>query len=382
MNSTGKKLRLLVVAVVGGISARAAIVNYDGGDPNNNLFSSALNWASDTVPTTSVGTLSFSGSAVAPMGDPAIVDVAFAQDIAGMNVYHTVLPANDALIEIPAGKTLAMSSPVVGRPGNVSFGGTLMVRSGGTIINPFVNGGATSISMDRYGVYGSSQYGAGTLVLEHGASFRTAWINLGTNGTLHLEFGTTTVPTVEVSGNTAENNVLDGVVQLDLTNLTAAAGTHTLIDGTGGALLVGGLRNWLDDEAGYFSATGSFVHANFEVLNGANHMWSLSLSDGNQDLVFSLVGVEQLDATVRDTGTVISYSALPVSIGGVGAFSIGADGGESFLIDLSEVRSIDYVQLRKQFWTGDVPADLELAIYTGLAVTIPEIAASTNIVAK
>jgi hypothetical protein len=353
------------------LSAPAATTRYFTGAGGDNNFSTAANW--DTAPVAGDNICIHTEATTAL--NPAVWDAGFTADLSTVAVNSTNGATGDSYMEVASGVDQLFSNLQVGTLGTGTHHNYLTLKTGSTLANRYANGGATVIGAD-------AAYRSGQMTLEPGVSFQTAVLTVNDFGTLTYEFGVDSVSTLMTSRTTAGGaNTIDGLIQVDLSALTAA-GTYTLINSSSTNLLIGGtMRTWLDGAGGSSNGTGDFTSANFEVLNGGTNQWSVELADNNQDLIFSLNGIpdpEELDASVRDMATVISFSALPASLGGIETFSVGAGGGESFLIDLSEVRSIDYVQLRKQFWMGDVPADLELAIYTGSAQTIPEIARSTN----
>jgi len=134
-------------------------------------------------------------------------------------------------------------------------------------------------------------------VVEPGAFLLQTELTLDTYGELTFQFGADTVTTLQTSRNTAGGaNLLNGLLRVDLADLTTA-GTYTLIDsGSDNLLLSGALKDWLVAGGGSRSGTGDDAFANFAVTGTAgnanwteNHAWTLTTADGGRDLVLTVI---------------------------------------------------------------------------------------------
>ncbi len=288
-----EKIRMIIAALI--LVAGAAHAIKFTGEGADNLFSTAGNW--DTIPAAGDSVTQIDGGS--SFDSRIQVDGLWSTALGAVYIKQVFPSAGWAYVEVLDGAALEAVSVVFGQNGT-SRKGDLIVRSGSSLIAG--NGGNSgSLSI------GNASGGDGILTVEAGASFSGARLDLQETGTLVFEFGADSVSTFTSTRTTAGNaNVLDGVLQLDLSALDVA-GVYTLIDGSSDNLLIdGALKTWLDGNGGTVSGTGNLDTDLLDVVNASGVEWSLAVADSGRDLVFSVSKfgpiLERSAVAVQDTG--------------------------------------------------------------------------------
>jgi hypothetical protein len=253
---------------------------FTGNSGVDNNFSTAGNW--DRKPL--IGDTFVIGVTNATSIKPAIIDGGFSTVIANAKIHSTTnYGFGTAYAEIASNGLLKSSSVVVGQLDIVDLNGALTLRKGGSITATFPNSGQLSIGSETNG-------SVGNLFVEAGAAlFSAARVGLYKYGTLTFISDTNSVSTLQTTKTTVgTNNILDGLVQVDLAALATSC-TNTLINSSSTNLLIGGtMRTWLDGLGGSISGAGTYSSDNFAILNGGFNEWTLALADGNQDLTLTV----------------------------------------------------------------------------------------------
>jgi hypothetical protein len=267
-----------VLAVMSAVcSAQAALFTGAGSDQN---FSTTGNWDAFPIEGDSIA-ISVNGTSSAA---PAVVDSAFTAAVDLAKIYSEGTGGTGmAYAEVASGGTLKASAVLVGNAANQYYDGTLIVRTGGTVVNRYLNSGSLSIG-------GGDAGEVGIMTIESGASVTHTELNLQTQGSLTFEFGANSVSTFNSTRTTAGGaNTLNGLLQVDLGALTEA-GTYTLINSSDADLLIAGaLKTSLDAASGTITGTGNYSSANFAVLNGGTTQWELTTADDGQDLTLTVI---------------------------------------------------------------------------------------------
>jgi hypothetical protein len=233
-------------------------------------FSTAANW--DQVPVSKDVLRSVNGTSTSK---PALADPACSVDFG--NAYISPSAAGTAVVEVPSGAKLKAVNLYVGHNLQPAMGGQVTVRTGGALAGQF---GKIIIGAK----------GKGLLTVEPGVDLFWPGLDIGSAGTLTVQFGADSAATLKCDSKKDGRNTLDGLVQADLAQLKQA-GDYVLLDAAvqeiGGAL-----RTWLDAQGGSFSGSGDYTGVNFSVLNGGRWSWTLKLDDKNRDMVLMVAPVK------------------------------------------------------------------------------------------
>jgi hypothetical protein len=341
-----KKMALAAGLLAAG-SLQAAVVYFTGASGVDNNFSTVANWSAFPAvsgDTPQIAVTNINGIATSA-SNPAKVNAGWTNTFGTARIYsQTGYGQGMAYAEVMSGGLLKASILEVGNSGNVAFDGTLTLRSGGSIDTLANNTGSFKIGGETSGMVGD-------MVVEAGAAlFREPSLNLFTYGTLTFVCNSNSLSTLNTVRTTAgSSNLLNGLIQVDLSALTTA-GTYTLVNSSSTNLLIAGsMRTWLDSVGGSYSNSGDFANANFQVIGGNGKQWTLALADGNQDLTLTVIPVYTLTV---NSGT------------GSGSYA----SGQQVAIAASNLTSKAFVQ-----WTGDTPY-VNNVTYTNALVTM-----STNV---
>ncbi len=260
------------------------------GAAEDNLWSTTGNWS--TFPVTGNQLTSFT-LAKATAANPAIVDPGFNVTMGVVRIESFESPGDPSgrvYVEVADGGILRTGNVIIGDGSRAAYQGSLTLETGGTITNQ--GSGLLNSGVLQIGHNNSNQNTAANrsfLTVESGATLQATKIDQRLGGVVTFQFGTDSVTTLQTTRSTADQNVLDGLLQVDLANLEVMQ-TYSLITNPNAGVTIGGsLRTWLDTESGAFSGTGSFANSNFEVLNGGSFDWTLSLDNNNQDLVLTVI---------------------------------------------------------------------------------------------
>ncbi len=277
--------------------AQAADVLFTGSNTVNNLMSDTNNWQGLALPVTGDNILiAANGTSVS---NPAVLDSTFNVDLAQARIFSGGIGGTGmAYAEVVDGGIFRATSIVVGNSNNQWYDGTLTLRTGAATEARYINSGGFEIAGTTEL---SGNRAQGFVTVEPGVSFSLARLILKQYGTLTYEFGANSVSTFIPTQTTAGGaNTLDGLVKVDLGALVNE-GSYALIDGSSAnALIAGAMKTWLDGEGGSFSGTGDFSNATFQVVSGGTIGWTLSLEDGDQDLILTVAGggLEEEDLTL------------------------------------------------------------------------------------
>ena len=246
----------------------------------DNKFSTPANWDRFPGPDAMVHisvTNSFGVAVTA--GNPALVDRDMR--LGALRVYsRTGYGAGRAHVEIQSGGTLSVNQVAVGDPDHADYGGRLALKAGGGLTNTDPESGGLTIGGIRFGM-------SGRVEVEPDVSiFQQTSLNLNRYGTLAYRFESNRVSTLVTTRTTAGgSNSLNGRIVVNLAALETD-GTFTLIDSSSSNLqLTGALVDRMVAEGGSLSGAGSFESDHFVVLNGNYARWTLSHTNGNQDLI-------------------------------------------------------------------------------------------------
>jgi hypothetical protein len=277
----------IVVCMLTALSSSAAVVYFTGASGVDNNFSTAGNWSAYPADGDQflVAVTNANGIATAA-NNPAVIDSGFVNRFGGtVGIYSAAgYGAGMAYAAVASGGVLWVNSLTVGYYSGGAYDGTLTLRTGGSITNAFLNAGVFVIGGDASGREGH-------VIVESGAAlFQQTSLSLNTYGTLQFKFGADSVSTLTTTrSTTGATNLLNGLVQVDLSALTTA-GTYTLIDSSSANLqLEGSLKDWLAGAGGSTNGIGDFTSTNFQVLNGGTNQWTLSLADNNRDLTLTVI---------------------------------------------------------------------------------------------
>jgi hypothetical protein len=290
-----KWIAMVSVLLLAGLAQ--ADVLFTGSNTLNNLMSDTNNWEGLALPVTGDNFLiAANGTSVS---NPAVVDSSFTVDIGQARVFSSGAGGTGmAYVEVVAGGTLKASSIYVGNSANQWYDGTLTLRTGAATVARYLNSGGFEIAGTTEL---SGNRAQGFVTVQPGASFSHAILILKQYGTLTYEFGANSVtPFIPSKTSTGGANTLDGLVKVDLSALVNE-GSYALIDGSStNVLIAGAMKTWLDGEGGSFSGAGDFSNATFQVVSGGTIDWTLSLEDGDQDLMFAVSGggLEEEDLTL------------------------------------------------------------------------------------
>lgn len=264
-------------------ACQALAVNFIGSDPGNNIFSDAGNW--DAYPEEgSPVFVNVGRDRATSRSNPALVDPSFGVSIGNLTIRSLDGSGTPEYVEIMTGASLATTANVfIGDNAGGNRTGYLTMRSGSSL------DGSAGVLQVGSAILSNS----GTLLVEDGLSnFDMGYLLVQENGTMEMKFGSSSVSTF-VANRTASGqaNVIDGLLSVDLAELTMT-GSYTLIDSSDSDLLIGGaLKTWLDDGGGFRSGTGDFAGDNFSVTNGGDIQWVLTITDGGQDLVLNVASI-------------------------------------------------------------------------------------------
>ncbi|MCC5844991.1 MAG: PEP-CTERM sorting domain-containing protein [Verrucomicrobia bacterium] len=260
------------------------------GEGADNLWSTTGNWTTFPVAGNELSSFTLDNATAA---NPAIVDSGFNVTMGVVRI-ESFEAANDpsgrVYVEIADGGTLRTRNVIVGQGGRAAYQGSLTLRSGGAITNDGTGGLDPGFLQIGHSTSASNTpANRSFLTVESGATLQAPRIDLRLGGVITFQFGTDSVTTLQTTRASEGQNVLDGLLQVDLANLEVMQ-TYSLITNPNAGVTIGGsLRTWLDTESGAFSGTGSFANSNFEVLNGGSFDWTLSLDNNNQDLVLTVI---------------------------------------------------------------------------------------------
>lgn len=245
---------------------------------HSRLFSDEENWSK--FPTERSG-FRISGDNTSS-DSPAVVDPGFGVEIHMARIYSGaeagISPAHVAIAD---GARLTASVVQVGNPLNSYFEGCLTLRKGSQLAPALTNSGALIIG-------GTDQPTLGEVVVEPGAAqFSHSILELNQSGKLtFIPGGDSITPFVSLNLSPGRHNRLDGLLQVDLSQVRQP-GMYYLVQGSGSeSQLHGKLPEWIRSEGGKVSGTGDFSHYHFAILNGGNWKWNLEIQD--KDLVLSL----------------------------------------------------------------------------------------------
>lgn len=250
---------------------------FSGADAGDNLFSNTNNWnvfpvTGETIIISSDGTSS---------DNPAVIDAAFSVEVGSAKLYSGT-PTDGAsggsgmsYAEVADGGILKATSIYVGNSGNHFFDGSFTLKSGGTVLNRYPVSGLFEVG-------GDLDTEIGVVTIEDEASLTHVLLKLNPYGCLTFEFGEASV-TPFVATDTAEASVLDGLLQVDFSELTES-GTYTLLDTE--FPIVGALMADLAAAGGAITNESQSTH--FNVLNGDDVEWELMTADGSNDLVVAV----------------------------------------------------------------------------------------------
>lgn len=260
------------------------------GNGTDNLWSTSANW--DTFPVAGNEVSSFT-LANATASNPAIVDPLFnvTMGIVRVESFESAGdPAGRVFVEIADGGTLRTRNIFVGQGGRAAYQGSLTLRSGGTITNDGTGGLDPGVlQIGHTNSIQNTTANLSFLTIESGATLQTPGIVQNLGGVVTFQFGTDSVTTLQTTSATIGENVLNGLLRVDLASLETMQSYSLITNPNAGVTIGGALRTWLDTGGGAFSGSGSFANSNFEVLNGGTLDWTLSLDNNNQDLVLTVI---------------------------------------------------------------------------------------------
>ena len=269
-----KKIKWIIIGAVILAAGMVPAATWTNGVSGDRKFSTPSNWVGGVLPLANEVLSSEVGTTAT---NHALVDPAF--NIAFGNATIAVT-AGTAYVDVLSGATLKGVNINVGNSSQGTQGGDITLFSGGTIVANAGNSGFLFMGLG----------GSGKITVEAGAAFGFSHLTLGTNGIIKFVFGTNSVSTFNSSRTTVGGtNLLNGRIQVDLSSLTST-GSYTLVNGIAN-VLDGTLYTWLNGQGGSQSGTGSFTNANFEVINGGNVAWALTLADSNRDLVLNVTAI-------------------------------------------------------------------------------------------
>lgn len=308
---------LSVAALVAATQAQT----FTGASGADMLCSNTNNWSAFPVDN---GPLTISANGTSA-GNPALVDGAFTVPVSNFRVYSTAgFGTGMSYAEVVPGGRILASSLFVGNKEDASYNGTLVVRSGASVENRFLNSGSFEIGGNSAGMEGH-------LVVEPGAFFRMSRMDLNAFGQLTLKLGDGSATPLLFSKTTSGNSItLDGLIRVDLADL-ATPGTYTLIDsGSTNLLVAGALKTWLDGNGGSRGGSGDFSNAVFAAENvPPGWEWTLGLADGGQDLVLMAgpEGYAAVQAELANASITFQPGDSAAAVTGNLAFSTAAEEG-------------------------------------------------------
>ena len=298
-----KRMFIAGLAILSGMalsSDAAAIKVFDNGG-GDCLFSNPLNWNDDTLPVNSDRIDVRKGTSAS---NPALVDPAWNLVNPGNSYFQDVSGAH---ITVQSNATLVTAILYLGDGAGQS--GFLTVKSGGTFRSTAANSASLFIGRNP---------GEGHLTVDTGAAVAGPNLIVGPFGVFEYKADTDSLASVPLYGDTAW--VMDGLLKIDLTSLTSG-GTFVLMshqnDNNPGALLKGGLRDWLNGGSGSRSGTGDGIfNVNgtnvFQVTGSAGKEWTLNYSETSGAGVLSLIlKKERSSAGEEKTSGEPALSMLP-----------------------------------------------------------------------
>ena len=199
------------------LQSSAATVYFTGASGTDNKFSTTANWTAFPAvgDIAQIAVTNSSGVAVTA-GNPALLDSSMT--LGTLRVYsQTGYGLGRSYAKIKSGGKLTATTVAVGNAANASFDGMLVLGTGGSLSNAYVNSGSLSIGGDSEGMFGR-------LIVEPGATFRQTSLSLYTNGTLMYVAGSNSITTLVTTRTTAGAvNRLDGRIVVDNGNERAGA---------------------------------------------------------------------------------------------------------------------------------------------------------------
>ncbi|MGZ0709995.1 hypothetical protein ACWPKO_16830 [Coraliomargarita sp. W4R53] len=286
-----KTLLPLALTICSASSVIAVNVEFEGGGASQN-WSDDANWSSGAQPGAS-DTLYFEAPATLSMPSVADVDFETSGDIYVRSFNATAASGvgnafGNAYVEVASGVTLRSRYLQVGSA-NAAYGGVLTLKSGSAIVSDNLRNGYVQLQRN---VADNPQYD-GHLIVEDGVSFNHRLLSMQVGTELTFQFGSNSVSTFTYqSTNDGFDNVLDGLLRLDLTNLNEA-GTYALIQDNGltTAGITGALFNALKSSS--ITGTGDYTSSNFEIISGAGVEWELRLADSDKDIEFVVSAIPE-----------------------------------------------------------------------------------------
>ena len=259
------------------LNVSAATVTFHG--VASRELSNPKNW--DTFP--AAGDYINISTRSASADKPALIDPAFKVKTGFFRVYsNSESGVGPAYATLQNGTKLFALGVYAGNEKNPAFTGHLRLETGSSIQTSYPNSGEFSIGHDQ-------PRAVSTVVVENGVKpFEHARMILRASGKLTFLSGANSVSTfVSMRRSEASENILDGLVQVDLAALKQG-GEYKLIDGGASTVSIGGaLRKALDSAGGTLHGTGDYSSKNFSVLNGGAWKWTLQLKDSGKTLVLT-----------------------------------------------------------------------------------------------